>query len=537
MTHPLARLLPAASLGAALIAPALASASVYPGCAAPPAIGSGNVHYVDPVHGSSSGDGTAAHPWHTLAEVVAAGLFYNAPLRGQAHINPSAPIQAGDTVYLMSGNHGSVLIQGQYASLVGYNNSSFITIAAAPGQTPVLSQLNLKGGSKWVFSGLTIQSTNNTGSYASGGLDTADYWLVEFQNTHSDIVFENNILSSAPAQTASQWTLSNWLTERASGVKDYVGTCVAIMNNSLRYVGTGIQSQRSTSALISGNNIDYFSDDGIDYGSNNMLIAYNTIINSVEDGDGIHRDGIQGQPYSETTVNSNITIEYNTITRLTDPNLRSPAYLQGIDAFDGIWTNMTIKNNNVITDQPQGISIYGVTGISITNNILLGDGGKVRPCAGLTFAQCQATSVTYNTSTVPAIAIDHSKAGAPSADVTIASNYASGYGIDVSTVSPNVNNNTCVLTGSKCQLQLPIGGVMMHWAYPGTYGNHNIISTETASQMFVEYNPITFQYNLALKSTALLAQVSAPLAGPVNTPYYAVPANTPSAGAANRPPP
>jgi Right handed beta helix region len=486
-----------------LIKPAHAGGSaispVYPGCAVPPVNPAGAVHYVDPVNGSNSGDGTAAHPWHTLSEVVAAGLFYNAPLRGRAHINPSAPIQAGDTVYLMSGNHGSVLIQGSYGpGIVGFNNSSFITIAAAPGQTPVLSQLNLKGGSKWVFRGLTIQSTNNTGSYASGGSDTADYWLVEFQDTHSDIVFENNILSSAPAQTASQWTLSNWLTERASGVKDYVGTCVAIMNNTLQYVGFGIQSQRSTNTDVSGNKINYFSDDGIDFGSNNMWIDNNVITNSVEDGDGFHRDGIQGQPYSETTVNANITIQYNTITRITDPSLLSPGYLQGIDAFDGIWTNMTISNNDVITDQPQGISIYGVTGISIVNNILLGDGGKVLPCAGLTFAQCQATSVIYDTSTVPAIVIDHSKAGAPSANVTIASNYASGYGIDVSTVSPNVNNNTCVLTGSKCQLQLPIGGVMMHWAYPGTYGNHNVISTLTAYQTFVLYDPVDMLYNLTL---------------------------------------
>src|SRR5271154_2201519 len=84
------------------------------GCPAPPPP-TGNAWYVDPVNGSMSGDGSAAHPWHTLAEVVNAHLIssqtrgggsptYSTPLQP---LNPKGVIKPGDVIYLMSGNHGS----------------------------------------------------------------------------------------------------------------------------------------------------------------------------------------------------------------------------------------------------------------------------------------------------------------------------------------------------------------------------------------------------------------------------------------------
>ena len=40
---------------------------------------------------------------------------------------------------------------------------------------------------------------------------------------------------------------------------------------------------------------------------------------------------------------SNVTIERNRCIRQTDPNLKFPTYLQGIDAFDSDWTNLTVS--------------------------------------------------------------------------------------------------------------------------------------------------------------------------------------------------
>jgi hypothetical protein len=500
MTHPTPRLFLATCV-AALIAPAMASAAVYPGCASPPALPSGNVHYVDPVNGSNKGDGTAAHPWHTLTEVVAAGLFYNTPVHGQPHINTSAPIQAGDTVYLMSGNHGPVTIQGYNGvtpTLVGFNNSSFITIAAAPGQTPVLSQLSILGGSKWVFRGLTIQSLNNTGSFTGGGTSGADFWLVRLLGPHSDIVLDGNNLSSTTGAVANSWSISDWLTKRASGIKDYQGNCIAVTNNNLQYIGFGISTQSSTNVNVSSNKIDTFADDGIDYGSSNLQMVGNTITNSVEDGDGYHRDGMQGQPVLSTMTINNVVIRSNTVIRIANPSLLHPGYLQGIDAFDGLWTNVTVANNTVVTDATQGISLYGVTGASVTSNILVGDSGKVLPCGGLTFSQCQAKSVIYDTSTVPQMVIMPSKTAAPSRNVTLTNNYVTGFGVDVGTVNPTISNNLCILTAGKCTMTFPINGVKTSHGAPGVYGNNNVISIYSASQLFTTFDTVGMHYNFTV---------------------------------------
>lgn len=475
-----------------------AAASVYPGCAPPPVAPPVNVHYVDPVNGSMSGDGTQSRPWHTLTEVVAAGLFYNTPLHGAPHINPAAPIQAGDTVYLLSGNHGPVTLQGWFGkTLVGYNNSDFITIAALPGQTPVLTKLSVVGGSKWVFQGLTVQSTNNTGTFPSGGSSVKDYWLVSLLGPHSDIIVDGAKLSSA--SDVSQWGLFDWLTKRASGITDNGGTCVALTNNSLSNVGFGLATQSSTNVLVSGNTINDFSDDGIDYGSNNLTISNNTITNSIEDGDGFHRDAMQGQPYNEQTVVDNIQIQNNTVIRLTDPTLKSPAYLQGIDAFDGTWTNINVSNNVVITDATQGISYYGASQLVIANNILLNDAGKVLPCSNKTFLQCQAMFVVNDMSTVPAIRVTHSKAGAPSANVAITANITTELAVDLSTVQPTIADNICLLTAGKCVLGIPINGKMLWAAKPGIYGSNNVISTLSPGQEFMQYDTLAMQYNLTLR--------------------------------------
>ena len=45
----------------------------------------------------------------------------------------------------------------------------------------------------------------------------------------------------------------------------------------------------------------------------------------------------------------NILIDSNLIIRQTDPELPFPTYLQGIDAFNSDWTNVTVTNNVVIT--------------------------------------------------------------------------------------------------------------------------------------------------------------------------------------------
>ncbi|HVZ28241.1 MAG TPA: hypothetical protein VG798_06250 [Rhizomicrobium sp.] len=482
-------------------------AKAYSGCPVPST--PTQVFYVDPVNGSMSGDGSAARPWHTLAEVINGALISTMPshfdntTHQQVNNNPNAPIKPGATIYLMSGNHGKVTIQGWLGvgnTLAGYDNSSFITIAAAPGQTPVLTQLSIIGGNKWAFRGLTIQGINTTGQFmtAYNGVYN-DYWLVNLTGPHSNIIFDNNHLLSQA--NVSAWSMADWQSKRASGIADSKGTCIAITNNTLQNVGFGMQSQNGDKVLIGGNTVDHFTDDALDWGSNNMLVVGNVVTNSVEDGDGFHRDAMQGQPYTPTSSYHNVTFKKNTIIRITDPTNPFPSELQGIDTFDGIWSNIVVKNNVVITGHAtQGIGFYGVHHLNITNNIVLGDGGKVLPCGDIFLPQCVNLSVIYDTTTyVPSLNIDPGKDGTSSSDVTIQNNTVSGLAPTADTSPLTMLNNKCVLgTNGKCILAVPVNGVDVFQGYPGTYYG-NTITAGNASTIFRVFDTANMVYDLRLK--------------------------------------
>jgi hypothetical protein len=475
-------------------ASAAAQTTVYAGCEAPAARPTGHTFFVDPVNGSSRGDGSRAHPWRTLAEIVRNGAFSTSPFRGGS----TAPIKPGDTVFLLSGDHGAVKLQGASGDRqVGYFNPDFITIAALPGQTPVLRKLDILGGAKWVFRGLTFQSLNENPVGITMGNHVKDYFLVTLFGPHSNILLDNNHFLSAP--DVSRWKIPDWVDKRVSGIQDVKGDCISITNNHIGNIGFGIATQSSSKVIIANNTIDHFTDDGIDYGSSGMLIENNRITNSIEDGDGFHRDAMQGQPYDGSTTVRDVTIRDNTVIRITDPNLMFPGYLQGIDTFDGIWYNVQVTGNVVITSATHGISYYGTHNLLIRSNVLLLDDGKVLPCSRLSMEQCLATSVVYDPTPVPRIVVTHKKTSEPSSDVVIEKNIATGITVDPSTVRSTVRKNLCVLTNGKCTLGIP-GGAKTLWASkPGAYGENNVISDHDARGLFVTFDPKAAKYDVKLK--------------------------------------
>ena len=132
-------------------------------------------------------------------------------------------------------------------------------------------------------------------------------------------------------------------------------------------------------SMLSHNEIDHFGDDGIDYGANNISITHNYIHDNFDIGDGNHEDVMQGQngpllrgvPYNHF---SNILIDSNLVIRQTDPKLAFPTYLQGIDAFDEDWTNVTVTNNVIVTSACWGIFFSSVHNGKIINNTVVADG-------------------------------------------------------------------------------------------------------------------------------------------------------------------
>jgi len=319
---------------------------VYAGCPAPPATPK-HVYYADPAGGSMDNDGSQAHPWGSLSEIVAAGKLPP---------SPGATVGPGDTVYLLGGDHGSFRVDGA-------DNADFISIAAAPGQVPTLTGITMYGGSHWAFRGLTIQNLND-GGYVMGARMDVD-----------DLVFTGSTLLSQP--DVSAWTQADWRQSAIWGISAS-GTCLAITGNDLRNVALGI-GVSGTRILVRGNTIDHFGDDGIDFGQGtdagtlgDLEISGNTLTNNLDIGDGNHNDGLQGWVLNGTTA-ANVLIDGNTVIAQTDPALPFPGNLQGISEFDGAWEGVHVTNNVVVGSAYHGIALYGARDSTLINNTVLGN--------------------------------------------------------------------------------------------------------------------------------------------------------------------
>jgi len=339
---------------------------VAPGCAMPKQVAKRNVFYIDPVNGKITNNGTQASPWSTLQEVAKKKM-----------IGASGAVKPGDTIYLMTGNHGSVRISG-------IHNSDFITITAAPGQKPVLNYLAMDNVGRFLIRGLKLQS-------AKSGL--GDDWLPLFSvnaggATSKDIIFDGNTLSSQDDVDA--WTQQDWKAKARGGMSlngrspltepTQGATCLTITNNKITNVRVGV-AIRTDRTLFAGNVIDNFAYDGLDFAASDLVIANNTITNSIDLGDDMHVDGMQGQenrgPGYPTGLQQykNITINGNKVIAKTNPNLKWPKGMQGISAFSSDWTNVRVTNNTVITTTYNGMSWGSVHNGLFANNTILA-GGK-----------------------------------------------------------------------------------------------------------------------------------------------------------------
>jgi hypothetical protein len=319
------------------------------------------IFYIDPLNGSSTGDGSRTKPWRTLEAVFAAKLI-NGEDRTQGTVH------AGDLVYLLSGNHGSITLtsfNGQY------NNTSNITITALPNNRPILNQLSLRNVSKWTFRGLTFMPP----ARASGVPIPAGFTLAAVTQCDS-IVLDKNTLYSQP--DASAWTPEDWANNAVYRAIAVTGTQCTLTNNVIRNVRSGI-SVGGSGMNVTSNIVDQFADDAIDFTSSNTVIRANVITNHYGFlDDGVHNDGIQGWTVGGV-IGTNILIDRNLVMASTNYYASIPAlatgagedYMQGISIFDGSWLNVTVTNNVVIVPAFHGISMYGVNSLNIQNNTVL----------------------------------------------------------------------------------------------------------------------------------------------------------------------
>jgi hypothetical protein len=496
------------------------AAEVYPGCAVPPATFN-HIWYVDPVNGKTpadGGDGSKAAPWNSLKGVVGSARQpgYPRPMLSTvpydhypqknaegARVYADGPgsdrtrVQPGDEILLMSGRYGDIFI-GAYN--VPTTNPAFVTIAAAPGQTPVLSTLGLLASSDFAFSGIKVQSVAEDGPRSIGLVKVGDQGAAL---PSSNIVFANMLVTSA--DDTSGWTKPDWLARvRSVGIYARGGdhgantTCVSVTNSHISNIIYGA-SVSANAMLFSGNEIDHFGDDGIDYSASNILIARNYIHDPLDLGNGAHMDGMQGYPGAYT----NVVIDGNRVIRQTDPNLPFPTYLMAIDAFDGDWTNLTVTNNVVVTSSCWGIGFASVHGGKIVNNTVVDDGAA--------FTKNAAGKVVCH----PGIGVsDKTHQGSPSNDVIIRNNIATALGVYDKDSGMIVDHNICIAIDGKCAIPPYVTGPKWGDRKPGAYAGHNIIDGQGAASEFVAYDPAKLTFDLRLKPGAVAIGAGSPAEAP-----------------------
>lgn len=324
--------------------------------------------YVDPEHGGPANDGSERKPWRSLQEVFSKGLvasqaWDSLPYKAGSRLvpkNPAAPVKAGDTIWLRSGDYGDLAIRGYY-------NADLITIAAAAGQTPRFHSIHVRSASHWALKGLHVSPEFGAGPKPRTLINLESHG---WQGPIHDIVVEQCVMQSAA--NASQWSAADWNERSCNGV-EADGTRITIRGNRLKNVNFGI-SVGAAHSLIERNVVENFAGDGLRGLGDHSVFLYNVVKNCY-DVNANHDDGFQSWSHGPGGVGSGevvgIVLRGNTIINYEDPDQPHRGTLQGIGCFDGMFVDWVIENNVVIVDHWHGITLSGARGCRIVNNTVI----------------------------------------------------------------------------------------------------------------------------------------------------------------------
>ncbi|MFO0982789.1 MAG: right-handed parallel beta-helix repeat-containing protein [Planctomycetota bacterium] len=291
-------------------------------------------YYCDPVAGKLTNDGKSpATAWSSLESIANADYF-------------TSRIASGDTVLLLSGNHGYVQLQN-----VVYDD--WVTISGADGELAGIE--GFRGYSiervilenVWVTPQLADQFfVDNRGLIWIGRNNSANprSRFVQVRYCRVFSVFD-----------ASAWTPHDWATLASNGIALFDVQNGLLEHNIVANSYTAITLVGS-SDVVRRNWIDGFAGDGMFSGGTDNVIDDNLITNVYEDDTGYHNDGMQF--YSAGAGNS-VTVRRNVIVATTDPGRAASIHLQGITSFDEALHDSVIENNYVISDTTHGISFTG----------------------------------------------------------------------------------------------------------------------------------------------------------------------------------
>ena len=305
---------------------------------------SARVYYIDPAKGADGGDGgdgSQARPWKTLSQVVSRGRL--------------SRLDAGDVVLLGTGYHGSVSLSGK--------NADFVTIAAAPGQTPTLGRLEVSG-TKWRIKGLTVSPSLGDKPYEGSMITFGE------GGESSEIIVEDCFVYTE--LDSSAWSVDKWKKANSGITMGRNGKGHVMRNNYILNTRFGINLCAEDS-LCEGNVVTNFSADGIRVTRDGQTIRYNVIKNNfvgAKDGDDNHDDGIQCFLFNKGTgLVRRVTVTGNIIINREDDGQKWHNPLQGIGFFDGPLEDFVVTDNVVLTAMWHGVSLFEAKNCRIERNV------------------------------------------------------------------------------------------------------------------------------------------------------------------------
>ena len=338
--------------------------------------------YVDPVNGNISNDGSQARPWSTLQQVFDACKIhtraYQAPWLTTVpeKINdkcPSGVVEAGDTIYLMSGYQGSLAIGGAL-------NTDYITVKAFPGETPTFKHIDLMGVAYWIFDGITVspEFDENISVYANG--------IIQIEK-HGDkgpsdhITIKNSTVYSVSDDLTSWPTLLDWFNGASRGIVAQ-GDYNTFENNTIRNTEGCIAINSSNFVTVTGNKCTFQSGDvfGIS-DSDDLLIEGNVltdIIPSSEVYEDTHPDMMQFSSLNKNTFPEAAMYRVKVTGNYVHANLSygihplvSTGPTQGIGMFDGMFIDSEVSNNIIVVNSTHSLCLVGARNTVVANNTVL----------------------------------------------------------------------------------------------------------------------------------------------------------------------
>jgi hypothetical protein len=250
-----------------------------------------------------------------------------------------ATAHSGETILLASGNYGSLKIYDQNFS------GSGITIAAASATAkPVITMLNINQSSGLNFSGIALDGSSSTASYANTVLNSSNVSFTDL-NVHGNLV--------------------------SGGISIRNSNGIVITNSNFHNLANGIAELDNTNISITKNAFYNIGCDGIDNASaTNVSISNNTFTNFYGGSPNNHPDAIQFWTTNTNVSSSNINISDNSIT------VGSGAQVQGIFMTDQVgnlpYENVNISGNTVIGESWNGIYIARGQAVTLNNNTVIG---------------------------------------------------------------------------------------------------------------------------------------------------------------------